>query len=64
MWPNPSHLVAFTDEILNGKFQFLCSVVFIKPCSLEFVSNNFKIKEIYEESVCVEPYSLQFNIII
>ena len=29
MWPNsqfPADLVTFTDEILNGKLQFLCSV--------------------------------------
>ena len=28
MWPNPqvpADLVKFTEEILNGKFQFLCS---------------------------------------
>ena len=29
MWPNPSFpadLVAFTEEILNGKLHFLCNV--------------------------------------
>ena len=29
MWPNPQEnvdLVTFTEEILNGKFHFLCSV--------------------------------------
>ena len=29
MWPNPqetANLVTFTEEILNGKFHFLCSV--------------------------------------
>ena len=29
MWPNsqfPTDLVMFTEEILNGKFQFLCSI--------------------------------------
>ena len=29
MWPNPletADLVTFTEEILNGKLQFLCSV--------------------------------------
>ena len=29
MWPNPQEpadLVTFTDEILNGKLRFLCSV--------------------------------------
>ena len=29
MWPNlqfPANLVSFTEEILNGKFHFLCSV--------------------------------------
>ena len=28
MWPNPqfsAYLVTFTEEILNGKLQFLCS---------------------------------------
>ena len=33
MWPNPpfpSDLVTFTKENLNGKLNFLCSVV-IKP---------------------------------
>ena len=28
MWPNPletADLVTFTEEILNGKFRFLCS---------------------------------------
>ena len=53
MWPNPSHLAVFTEEILNGELHFVCSVVFIKQCSFEFVSNNFKIKEIYEESVAL-----------
>ena len=31
MWPNPqipADLVTFTEEILNGKLHFLCSVVF------------------------------------
>ena len=31
MWPNPqdsANLVTFTEEILNGKFHFLCSVVY------------------------------------
>ena len=30
MWPNPQEtadLVTFTEEILNGKLHFLCSVV-------------------------------------
>ena len=29
MWPNPqetAYLVTFTEEILNGKLHFLCSV--------------------------------------
>ena len=26
MWPNPD-LVTFTEEILNGKLHFLCSVL-------------------------------------
>ena len=32
MWPNPqetSDLVAFTEEILNGKLHFLCSGYFL-----------------------------------
>ena len=30
MWPNlrlPADLVTFTEEILNGKLQFLCSII-------------------------------------
>ena len=30
MWPNPqvpADLVAFTEEILNGKLRFVCSVI-------------------------------------
>ena len=37
MWPNlqsPADLVTFTEEILNGKLRFLCSVLFF-PCSFE-----------------------------
>ena len=33
MWPNPqfsTDLVIFTEEILNGKLHFLCSVCFLK----------------------------------
>ena len=33
MWPNPqfpADLVTFTEEIVNGKLQFLCSVNFYK----------------------------------
>ena len=32
MWPNPqetAHLVTYTEEILNGKLHFLCSVIWI-----------------------------------
>ena len=32
MWPNPVDLVTFTDEILNGKFHFLCSVNLCENC--------------------------------
>ena len=34
MWPNPqflADLVAFTEEIINGKLQFLCSLNMNKP---------------------------------
>ena len=34
MWPNPQEaadLVTFTEEILNGKLHFLCSVGYFKP---------------------------------
>ena len=32
MWPNPQEaadLVTFTDEILNGKLHFVCSVCYV-----------------------------------
>ena len=37
MWPNPQEtedLVTFTEEILNGKLQFLCRDICIKMNSL------------------------------
>ena len=33
MWPHPQEtadLVTFTEEVLDGKLHFLCSVVFIQ----------------------------------
>ena len=38
MWPNP--LFTFTEEILNGKLHFLCSIICInlKECSLNFTN--------------------------
>ena len=33
MWPNPKEtvdLVTFTEEIIKGKFQFLCSVYIVQ----------------------------------
>ena len=33
MWPNPqfsADLATFTEEMLNGKLHFLCSVIYIK----------------------------------
>ena len=43
MWPNPQFpvdLVTFTEEILNGKLRFLCSVI---DCGLvPWVTGFFK----------------------
>ena len=39
MWPNPQEtadLVMFTEEILNGKLHFLCSVAFGKKGHLVY----------------------------
>ena len=38
MWPNlqfPADLVTFTEEILNGKLHFLCSVRSLKVCLIK-----------------------------
>ena len=45
MWPNPQEfadLVTFTEEMLNGKLHFLCSVVYggkynLTNCPMPFV---------------------------
>ena len=61
MWPNPQEtadLVTFTEEILNGKFNFLCSGfwlflrIFITDVwkSPEYASRNFE-KESISEAV-------------
>ena len=37
MWPNPEEtvdLVTFTEEILNGKFHFLCSAIMLSSSML------------------------------
>ena len=37
MWPNPEEsadLVTFTEEILNGKIHFLCSVLLDLNCGV------------------------------
>ena len=42
MWPNPqflADLVTFTEEILNGKLCFLCSVFIIQFASLNITSS-------------------------
>ena len=41
MWPNPQEtadLVTFTEEIVNGKLQFLCSAVTITSPSFLYSS--------------------------
>ena len=45
MWPNPQEsadLVSFTEEILNGKLRFLCSVHVSKHQHIyEFVTSEY-----------------------
>ena len=49
MWPNPQEtadLITFTEEILNGKLNFLCSLnwktndIFHSDCSQIFCENS------------------------
>ena len=43
MWPNtqfPSDVVTFTEEILNGKLHFLCSVDQIRDHSIKYVEGG------------------------
>ena len=45
MWPNPqktTDLVTFTEEILNGKLHFLCSVFSGKVLSKKSVQTTCK----------------------
>ena len=45
MWPNPqvaADLVTFTEEILNGKLQFLCSVSWFTRFGTNWDLGNFK----------------------
>ena len=48
MWPNP--LVTFTEEILNGKLHFLCSVLYVIHRRLQtfnFFQSNLLIYKYY-----------------
>ena len=54
MWLNPqfpADLVTFTEEILNGKLHFLCSVLFLK--------NDYAIQDGF--CIDLEIYSLAYN---
>ena len=63
MWPNPkktSDLVAFTEEILNWKLHFLCSVteiaVYFPMKNLELLS-KLSMGNISNTSNCLENFS-------
>ena len=62
MLPNPQEsacLARFTEEILNGKIHFLCSVfvqVFVRCCCSEV---NSGIIETYKTEFCVKIVSSQ-----
>ena len=47
MWPNPQEsadLVAFTEEMLNGKLPFLCSVKVLNTVLLQQLLKNNDVK--------------------
>ena len=64
MWPNPQEttdLVTFTEEILNGKLHFLCSVNYMK---LAFIMILYKtincLQKIAHEIFCLQrPLTFQ-----
>ena len=48
MWPNPQKtedLVLFTEEILNGKFQFLCNTKIRLHAKMEYFNDYFSMKK-------------------
>ena len=48
MWPNPqdtANLVTFTEEILNGKFHFLCGVKVVRTFEADINLRRMKIVE-------------------
>ena len=56
MWPNPHEtedLVTFTEEMLNGKLQFLCRDICIKMNSLliQKIAVTYKYKKKHAENM-------------
>ena len=66
MWPNPQEtadLVTFTEEILDGKLHFLCTVYWRSLSRI--ISENLGSsggKHLWWSSVLVKPLSLWFTI--
>ena len=60
MWPNPLEtrdLVTFTEEILNGKLYFLCSVNSLQVLLLKSISTAFSKQS--NSSLCFVKNSLR-----
>ena len=52
MWPNPqetANLVTFTEEILNGKLQYLCSASWYIHLSLNIISTYLVLVHLFKD---------------
>ena len=59
MWPNSqgtADLVTFTQEILNGKLHFLCSVMLFLE---NFICNNFR--RLFISNYYFSDYSIYYD---
>ena len=66
MWPNPQEtedLVTFTEEILNGKLHFLCSVTKVNQNRVEELLHITQVKQkdnAFMVLFCLRIYVLAF----
>ena len=62
MWPNPQKtedLVLFTEEILNGKFQFLCNTKIRLHAKMAYFNDSFSMKKKKKKKRVQTHYSLK-----